>query len=336
MAIVAIPESGWENLGNVTISSDGRFIARNTGGTNQCGPDTIAAGNSGAATRSQDLLLSSDWELRATLARLGGNGRSWFGLTSATPSLNFATWEFCFAINGPVLTNTTPPHPAGTIFIYEGSTTPVAWADGAWTNTGQQIRIVNFGGFVYYYLDCTKIYRSLRNPTASLEAVAVLGCHNMQFENVEIVVGPGIGIGSGAIAEGASAGSGCTAAWTLPTPSALPQPPTVGAPVPVRFQEVTPNWETYTTKFADNTQRANTQLRQQIRMFEVEWDGLSEANAQMLDAHYDSTGGGLSFSIVYPHTGETVTGCRYASYTRSPHTRYWSQTRTATIIRYTA
>jgi len=71
-------------------------------------------------------------------------------------------------------------------------------------------------------------------------------------------------------------------------------------------------------------------------MFEVEWDGLSEANAQMLDAHYDSTGGGLSFSIVYPHTGETITGCRYASYTRSPHTRYWSQSRSATIIRYTA
>ena len=330
---MAIEQPGWYSLGNVTIT--GSTVTANNGGVDSCFANSGGAPDAGAAGFNQYLSNTENWEFRCQLSGRNPNGRAFIGLT-LDDTLNFTQWEYCLHVSTETLTSAIPPHPANSVYIYEGSSTAKAWADGIWTNDGQVIRIQNLGGVVRYFLDCTLIYRSLISPSDNLTPIIGFGCHDMQIINPEIVTGPAVGVGSGAIAEGESFGSGCSAPWTIPTPTALPQPPTVGAPIATRFQEVVSRWDEYTAQFGDGSSASDTTRTNQIRMFEVEWDGLSATEAALLDAHYDSTSGGLSFSMIDPHTDEVITGCRYGSYTLSPHTKYWSQNRQATIVKFTA
>lgn len=330
---MAIERPGWYSLANVTIS--GSTVTANNGGVDSCFANSGGAPDAGAAAFNQYLSNNENWEFRVQLSGRNPNGRAFIGLTMVE-TLNFTQWAHCLHVSTETLTNVVPPHPANTVYIYEGSSTAKAWADGIWTNDGQVIRIQNLGGVVRYFVDCTLIYRSLIAPLDNLQPIIGFACHNMQIINPEIVTGPAVGVGSGAIAEGPSFGTGCAATWTIPTPTALPQLPTAGAPIATRFQEVVSQWNEYSANYADGSSESDTRQTAQVRMFEVEWDGLSVAEAALLDAHYDSTSGGLTFSITNPHTDEVITGCRYGSYTLSPHTRYWSQNRQATIIKYPA
>ena len=111
---------------------------------------------------------------------------------------------------------------------------------------------------------------------------------------------------------------------------AFPQGPT--DPIPVRFQEVAVNWGEFEQRFATGIGDVNTLQRTPIRRFEIEWDGLTPEQAGALDAHYERSHAGLSFTMTY--RGEVLTNCRYMSYSRTDHTRYWVQSRQATIVRY--
>lgn len=128
--------------------------------------------------------------------------------------------------------------------------------------------------------------------------------------------------------------TGCAAPWTIPTPTAFPFP-SAGGPQYAYFEELEPAWGEFGHDFDDLTPAFNTIQSARIRRFAIEYDGLDEADAAVLDDHYDSTRGGLSFSITVPRTAEVITKVRYESYSRSAHTRVWAQTRSIRLIKYT-
>lgn len=128
-------------------------------------------------------------------------------------------------------------------------------------------------------------------------------------------------------------GETCAYSWTIPTPDALPL--TVGSTRHTYFDEIEGDWGEHGQAFPDGHPSFTTIQTSAIRHFLVEWDGLSAEDAATLDAHWESTRGGLSFSVTHPRTAEVITNCRYESYDRTEHVRYWAQKRTARIVKFT-
>jgi len=327
----------WVNYANTMIT--GNMIMNDNMGANACFAnattmgDAIATSLNGFAT-----LVDQDWELMFTLNGRMPNGRVYLGLCSADVAFTsdveqFQNWTHCIYISTETWSTATPPHPAGTVYIYEGSSTPKYWLDGIWQSTGQEIAMRCLGDVICYHVGDRVIYRSITPPQYPMEAVVAMACYDQEVM-VDLIIGPNVGVGSGDIEQGPTIGTGTAGTWNFPSPDLLPQPPLADAPIPVRFQETITDWKTYSQQFGDNRNVSNTQLTGPIRVFEVQWDGLSESQAAMLDNHYQSTSGGISFTVIHPHTDEVLTGCRYAAYSRSSHTRYWSQSRQATLIKY--
>jgi hypothetical protein len=323
----------WQNLTRATVDGNGDLVNDNSG-SNNCFTNASGTGDSGGRS-VEGITTAQDWEFRCTLGPQSPSesGRSFVGLASSF-SLNFATWQYCLHVSTENNTSGTP-HPENSIFVYEGGTPNKTYADGVWTNSGQLLRFICRNGVVRYYLDCLYLYTSPTAPTYPLYAVASMACYNSKTVDAEFITGPSVGSGIGGMTQGSQTGDACSPAWAIPSPTALPQPPTAGAPRPVRFQEMSAAWGNHGQTFGDMSSAHNTIQTARVRRFEIEWDGLSEAEAATLDAHYDSTSGGLAFSITNPHTAETVTGCRYLSYTQSPLVRKWSQRRSAVVIKFT-
>lgn len=335
--LMAIENPAWIAYSNVAVS--GYTITNTNAGINGCYAGAMGMGDALATTLNGFAdLVDEDWEVTFQLSGRNPNGRAYLGLCSAEVAVgadvkNYVNWTHCLYISTETNTGAEPPHPAGTVYIYEKSATPKIWFDGIWQSSGAVVSIRCLGGVITYLVGDRILYRSITAPVYPLEAVVAMACHNMVV-TAQIVSGPNVGVGSGQIAEGSSTGTGCAATWTFPAPSALPQPPTANAPIPIRFQETINQWQEYNQEFANKASVSNTKLKSPVRMFEVEWDGLSAEQAAMLDAHYDSTSGGIYFAMTNPHTDEELLFCRYASYSRTAHTRFWSQSRQATIIKY--
>jgi len=321
----------WTNLTKATVDGNGDLVNDNSGADN-CFTNASGTGDSGGSS-TQSIASAQDWEFRCTMGP-NPSGRTFVGMASSF-SLDFATWQYCLHVSTEDNTSGTP-HPPNSVFVYEGAAPNKTYRDAIWSNGSQNLRIICRTGVVRYYLDCLYLYTSPTSPTYPLYAMASMACHDSKVMDAVLITGPGVGGGTAGMAEGTQTGDACSPAWTIPTPTALPQPPTAGAPRPVRFQEISPLWGEFGQQFADRSSVHNTIQTARIRRFEVEWDGLTATEAGVLDAHYDSTSGGLSFSIKNPHTAETITGCRYMSYSRSPHRRYWSQARRATIAKFTS
>lgn len=320
----------WENLTNATAA--GNDLSNDNGGSDNCFTNASGTGDSGGSS-VETIDSAQDWEFRCTLGP-NPSGRTFVGIQDGTFSLDFADWQYCLHISTELNTSGTP-HPANSLFVYEGPVPNKTYLDGVWSNDSQTLRIICRNNQVKYYLDCTYIYTSPTAPSYPLYAVASMACHDSTVLDAQFITGPGVGTGTAGMTEGAETGDACSPSWVIPTPTAMPQPPTAGAPRAVRFQEIAPVWGEFGHSFGDGSPNYNTIQTSRIRRFEVDWNGLDATQAALLDAHWESTRGGLSFSITNPHTAETVTGCRYESYTRSSHQRYWSQTRSATIIKYT-
>jgi hypothetical protein len=128
-------------------------------------------------------------------------------------------------------------------------------------------------------------------------------------------------------------GAGCQLSWVMPSPNPYPTAG-AGGPIPIYFDEVEPEWGEFGKTFNDGAPVFSTIQTARTRNFAFQYDGLDQTQAKQLDDHYNSTRGGLSFTLIHPVTAEVITGVRYESYSRSPHTRVWSQARSVKLVRY--
>lgn len=125
-------------------------------------------------------------------------------------------------------------------------------------------------------------------------------------------------------------------------PSAFPSAATVGRK-PNKYLKHDLDWKSVTISsvFEDQGADFNQSTTSPPQRWTLEWRGLSEAMAKVLDDHYDSAGGPFqSFSFTeyrdYPFTGttgSTFTGVRYESYTRDHNRVLHNQTRTIVLIK---
>jgi len=308
-------------LTNAIINGSGQ-LEKNAGSDNCF---TNASGSGDAGARSNETISSGNWEFQCTLGP-SPSGRSFVGISRGTYSTDFTTWDYCIHVSTESNTTGTP-HPADSIFIYEGSPPNLTYLDGVW-DEGKLLRIVCENNVVRYYLDSLLIHTSSKAPVYPLFACVSLACLNKTVVDPKFITSAG----TGACEQGNVSLGGCADGWTIPTPSALP----TGGIKFTYFQEIEGEWGEHGQPFPDGVPNFTTIQTAAVRKFDVEWDGLTEAEAQTMDAHFDSTSGGLKFTITHPHTSETITGVRYESYNRTEHEKVWAQKRTARLVKYTS
>lgn len=125
-------------------------------------------------------------------------------------------------------------------------------------------------------------------------------------------------------------------------PSAFPSSATVGRK-PNKYLKHDLDWKSITVEsvFEDKGSKLNQSAPAPVQRWTLEWRGLSEAQAKVLDDHYDSAGGpfaGFDFTE-YRNvpwtgtTGSTFTGVRYESYTKDHNRVLHNQTRTIVLIK---
>ena len=303
---------------------------------------------------------STSWDVRMKVSRTsGGNriadGNVFVGLTR-TLSSNINQWDYCLNVSTSARPVRSFPHPGKSVLIYEGGIDagfpplPIYWKHGIWESNGQLIRFQCINDVVRYFVDDTLVYVSTKPPsyTPDLVIAVLFDCPNQKLSDVSILSGSNVLVGS-ALSMGTATGADCEGLFPVPELVSvpvgvarvtavvaqmppLPQGPT--DPIPVQFRELAINWGEFVQQFGTGVKEANTLLQTPVRRFEIEWDGLTPEQAGILDAHYERTHSGIPFSIRHVHTGEIVSGCRYASYARGDQVRYWVQSRSAVIVRY--
>lgn len=314
-------------LTNAVINGSGD-LEKNAGSDNCF---TNASGSGDAGARSNESIASGDFEFGCTLGPIGGlSGRSFVGLDHGTGSFDadFTNWDYTIHVSTEANTTGTP-HPANSIFVYRGSPPNRTYIDGIWTNSGQVLRFVCQSGVMRVYLGSLFVYVFPEAVTYPVFACVSLACLNKTVLSPYFLTGGG---GSNPCEVGIATGDACSGSWTVPTMAALPLPSN-GGPRPSYFEEVEPEWGEVSQKFADGQEQSTTLQTARVRNFNVSWDGLSVAQADALDAHYESTRGGLKFTVVHPYTGETITGVRYKDYSAS-HRKVWSKERSASLVKY--
>lgn len=127
----------------------------------------------------------------------------------------------------------------------------------------------------------------------------------------------------------------CYNAWTLPSPSAYPMP-AAGGPQYTFFEQQTADWHTRRQEFADGGAAYRTNLSTAILRWVIEYEGLSEIDAAVLDDHYNTARGdaGFTFSLTDPRTATVHTGVRYQAMETGTHQKKWAQTRRVILIKY--
>lgn len=125
-------------------------------------------------------------------------------------------------------------------------------------------------------------------------------------------------------------------------PGAFPSSTTVGRK-PNKYLKHDLDWKSITVEsiFEDQGAKRNQNAPTPPQRWTLEWRGLSETMAKVLDDHYDSAGGpfaGFSFTEYrdYPWTGttgSTFTDVHYESYTRDFNRALWNHTRTIVLIK---
>jgi len=126
---------------------------------------------------------------------------------------------------------------------------------------------------------------------------------------------------------------GCPAPWTPPVPDPYPVP-SLGGPLYLNFDEKTPDWGNFGQQFPDLNPEFNTLQSARVRFFIFAYEGLSQADVNMIENHYESTRGGLSFSLTHPRTAEVITKVRYIRRPNTDHRRSWARTFTVELAKY--
>lgn len=126
----------------------------------------------------------------------------------------------------------------------------------------------------------------------------------------------------------------CADPWTFPEPNPYPFP-TIGGPQYLYIEEMATDWGEFGQEGPDGVPEWGTIQTSAVRRWTIEYNGLSVADANLLDAHYNSTRGGIAFTMTLPRSAEAVSNVRYESYKVNPHTRIWSQSRSVSLIKHT-
>lgn len=89
--------------------------------------------------------------------------------------------------------------------------------------------------------------------------------------------------------------------------------------------------------FEDGGRDTNEPTSDAPQLYDLEYGGLTETQAKVLDDHFNTNRFSATFSFQEPRnepwttTGSTVT-VRYESYERGDHVKTWSQSRKITLI----
>lgn len=109
----------------------------------------------------------------------------------------------------------------------------------------------------------------------------------------------------------------------------------------LRYLKRPPNYDdiTVVSKFEDQGADMLQTAASPPQIWELDYDGLTEAQAKVLDDHYASANGQyLGFQFVEPRnvpfttTGSTFTDVHYFSFEKS-HGKYWTQARKIVLIK---
>lgn len=123
-------------------------------------------------------------------------------------------------------------------------------------------------------------------------------------------------------------------------PSAFPDTSTVGQKY-LKYLKHVPSYDDVTleSKYEDGGKDYNTSADTPPQLWTLEYDGLTETQAKVLDDHYASAKGKvLGFSFTEPRnvpwstTGSTYTDVHYEEYTKD-HSKVWGQKRTVVLAK---
>lgn len=320
----------WTDFVNASINGDGN-LEKDAGG-DECFLNASGSGDAGA--RSQQEIVSGDFEFRCVMGENDGSGlcgRSFAGISTGALSLNFGDWQAATHVSTEANTSGTP-HPAKSIFAYQGPAPNKTYRDGLWV-PGTRLSIRWSNGRLRAYINSLLFYVYAGAVTYPIHAAVSLACLNKTIEDAEFIIGDGstpspCEIGSDIAVDD------CAAGWIIPVPDPLPLPAN-GGPRPKLFQEIDGDWGEHGNTFADGKPAYNTIQTDPIRLFNVVYE-VDQDKAAILDAHKLSTRGGLAFTVTHPYTGEVITNCRYRSYDKDSHNKVWAQTRRMQLIRYTS
>lgn len=124
----------------------------------------------------------------------------------------------------------------------------------------------------------------------------------------------------------------CADPWAFPSPNPFPFPLN-GGPIYTAFEELAQDWGEHGGAFPDGVPLWNTIQTTPVRRWRIEYNGLDQTEADLLDDHFYSTRGGISFSMTVPRTSEALTGVRYESYRSNGHQKIWAQSRSVILVK---
>jgi len=356
------------DIGNIDTSTPD-VLANSNAGYNACPSDAYsysdnsrfnlppASGASTPLTVSSAILFEVRMRVRRIQlgSRFSKDGNLYVGLTrNLTGNIN--QWDYCLNVSSASRRIGRFPHPGNSVLLFEFNDfnpfppRPVYWDHGVWASTDQIIRLQGINGTLRYLIDNRLIYTSPTPiiPGQALYLAALFDCHYQELFDLQVLTGSNVLV-AGDVTMGPVVGQDCAGSFPTPGGATLPAgvsaiqaavsqmpalPQGEDAPIPVRFQETVVDWGEFEQRFGTGFGQANTLQNNPVRRFEIDWDGLSPAQAALLDAHYERSHAGIPFTITNPHTGEVIPNCRYAAYTRGDHVRYWIQSRAAVIVRY--
>lgn len=103
--------------------------------------------------------------------------------------------------------------------------------------------------------------------------------------------------------------------------------------MPTKQLDFVPDFEVIRYRFENGGGAVNVRPCGPVRVT-LEYDGLEEADANLLDAHYASAKGKTNtFDYFDRRAGVTHPGCRYEDYQIVTHEKYWIRARRVVIVR---
>lgn len=114
-------------------------------------------------------------------------------------------------------------------------------------------------------------------------------------------------------------------------------------PVYLKYLKKAKDWGTVTlvSTYEDQGRDFNTSAANCAQIYELEYDGLSDEDANILDQFWDAHGIAISFTFIEPRDhpwsyqeGNTVTGCHFVSYEKDHRQVKTIQSRKVVIAKY--